>query len=420
MKSLFKPIMLIATVMILTVVTSCSNDDDSGTTLPPPNEIVTEEDLAAYLSNLVTAEEIPGFSVSVAARNQLLFQQSFGYANIEEQTPYSNTTVNSIASISKTFIAAATVKAISQGYFTLDTNIKDLLPIEITNPKRPEHDIKIKHLVTHTSGIVDVIETYVATNYYILPNEDIHTSVAEIMINELGIQQREPVTLEAYLAAFFEEDGEFYSLDTFLDAAPGEQWQYSNIGASLMSFIIEHVTGQSFDDYVMEHILNPLQMTHSTYNLYDVNLSNMATQYLDASRPFPRYGNHSYAEGSMYTTNNDLGNYLLEMMRGKRGENASLFSTEYFDLLFQERLDTGMIPIEFAENQGIFWFTNNESLLHAGNSLGVSSDLQIKKDGSSGYIIVTNMDGTFNQNYPKWERTKQLIADAIHQFISNN
>ncbi|WP_298421808.1 serine hydrolase domain-containing protein [uncultured Kordia sp.] len=399
---------------------SCSSDDDTTITTPTVNTIETAEELSTYLENLVQTNDIPGFSVSVALENSIAYQKSFGYANIATVTPYTNQTVNSIASISKTFVGAATAKAIEQGYFTLETNINELLPIEINNPKQPSSPIKIKHLVTHTSGIVDIPSVYLANNYYILPGENSTTEAATILMNGIGIQQSEKVALDEYLAEIFLEDGELYSLDNYLDAAPGEEWMYSNTGTGLLSYIIEYVSDTSFDGYVKTNILNPLQMSNTTYDIYEVNTSNLATLYLNPNSSLPRYGNHSYAEGSIHTTNEDLGNYLLDMMRGARGESAVLFSPEYYNLLFNENLESGIVPNSFAENHGLFWYMKDDNLMHGGNSIGISSHLQLKQNGASGFFIITNMDGTFTENNPKWESVKNQISNAIQQFINNN
>ncbi|MDO6596619.1 serine hydrolase domain-containing protein [Oceanihabitans sp. 2_MG-2023] len=405
--------------LIITFITSCTNDDDTVQDLTPTG-IETSAQLTTYLENLATTSDVPGFSVNVNIGNSVAFNQSFGYANLANQIPYTNQTVNNLASVSKTFVGAAAAKAIEQGLFTLETHINDLLPITINNPKQPTGKIKIKHLVTHTSGIVDVPETYIATNYYIRLGEDTTTNIGNILVNNLGMQQMEQVDLDDYLLEIFDADGDLYNLDNYLDAMPGEVWAYSNDATSLLGYIIEYVSGESFDDYVANNILNPLQMTNTTFDIEAVDFQTVATLYYNTNSPFPRYGNHGYVEGGLYSTSDDMSNYLLDMMKGARGEGSILFSQEYYDLLFHEQLETGLVPSDFAENHGLFWYMKNGSLVHGGNSLGVSTHIQLKKDGSSGYFIISNMDGTFTGNESKWEEVKALISSAIEQYISNN
>lgn len=411
--------MVVCLLCTATIFSSCSSDDDASNSNPTPTGITTTEELSQYLENVLDTNDVPGFSVNVSMGSEIVFHESFGYANIASQTPYTNQTINNMASLSKTFVGAATAKAIEQGLFTLETNINDLLPISIINPKQPTGAIKIKHLVTHTSGIVDVPSTYIASNYYILPGEDVTTTTGSIMVNDLGIQQMEQVDLDEYLLEIFHEDGLLYNLDNYLDTLPGETWAYSNDATSLLGYIIEYTSGQSFDTYVANYVLSPLQMHNSTFDIEEVDFQTMAMQYLNPSSPFPRYGNHGYVEGGLYTNSDDLSQYLLDMLRGVRGESSVLFATEYYDLLFDEQLTDGIVPTGFAENHGLFWYMKDGSIMHGGNSLGVSTYIELKADGSSGFYIITNMDGTFTQSGDKWETLKSLISQAIAQFVAN-
>ncbi len=420
MIKLIRPVPRLALMMLLTLITSCSNDDDSTTTTPIAIDIQTEADLTAYFNEIINSREIPGFAVNIAKNNSIDYQQAFGFENIQEEQLFSNQSVINIASVSKTYVAAAVVKAIEQGYFTLDTPINDLLPIDIINLKKPDAVIKVKHLVSHTSGIVDDPNTYIATNYFILPGQNLSTNGAGILTNTLGIQVSNPVSLEDYLSEYFTDNGVLYGDTNFSDTTPGDAWSYSNVATSLMGFIIEVVTGEDFASYVKSNIIEPLQMTETTFNILEVDLQQSAIPYLDKNTPLPFYGNHGYPEGSIHSTNTDMGAYLLDMTMGIKGQSNTLFDSEYYELLFTEQLETGIVPDFFAENHGIYWYKKGDRWSHGGNSLGVSSYIELKEDGSSGFSIITNMDGTFSANSPKWEAVLQLIKEGIQEYIRNH
>jgi CubicO group peptidase (beta-lactamase class C family) len=108
------------------------------------------DSLDLNLTELYKKSNLPGFSLSIVDNNNILYQKCFGFANKETQIPYSNKTIQPIASISKTFIAVSVMKAIEMGYFTMETNINDILPFQVVNPHFPDESLKIKHLVTHT------------------------------------------------------------------------------------------------------------------------------------------------------------------------------------------------------------------------------------------------------------------------------
>ncbi|RTE53847.1 class A beta-lactamase-related serine hydrolase [Arenibacter aquaticus] len=401
---------------IALALTSCSTNDD-GIGISEPSSIKNTNDLDAYLGELVQTTAVPGMAISIVKGNSIVYQKSFGYANIQNQLAYTNETINSIASVSKTFVGAAVAKAIEQGYFTLETEINDILPIDVVNPKQPNGTIKIKHLVTHTSGLLDVPEVYLAYNYHILPEEDIATAGADLLMNEIGIEQRESYSLEEFLSAYFLEDGDLYSLNNFADTPPGSSWSYSNLATGLTGYIIETVTGQSFDDYVKENILQPLQMNSSTYDILEINTDEMAMRYINEDTPLPIYANDSYPEGSMYTTNGDMGKYLLNMVKGIRGESTALFSSDSYNLLFAPLLADGTVPQDFAENHGLFWYSQDGKVLHGGNSFGVSTHMEIDQSGTSGYVLMTNMDAAFNGNLQKYLTVKIKVANAISEFL---
>ncbi|WP_109299978.1 serine hydrolase [Aquimarina sp. AU474] len=407
-------------ILLAAFTMACSNDDDALSEIPSPSEIQTQEDLTSYLQQVLDAKEVAGFAVTLVKNNSVTYSNAFGLKNIEQDEIFSNQTVINIASLSKTYVAAATAKAIEQGYFTLDTPINQLLPVDIVNLKNPEAIITVKHLVTHTSGIIDDANTYITTNYFVLPNQDMSTPGADILVNQLGLSITNPVPLEEYLAEYFVEDGELYGEANFIDVVPGSTWSYSNVATSLMGFVIESATEIDFATYVQSNIIKPLQMNNTTFNVLEVDFAQTAVPYLDRNTPLPFYGNHGYPEGSIHTTNNDLSNYLLDMVKGIKGQSNTLFPNEYYQLLFTEQLEDNITPDFFADNHGIYWYKKNNNWSHGGNSLGVSSHIQIEADGSYGFSIIANVDATFSDNTPKWEEVLQLVTQGIQEYIQNS
>ncbi len=403
-------------VLVLVVFTiSMGCNDDSDVVGSSPNAPNTPAELTASLEQILDATEVPGFAVSVVHNDAVVYQEAFGYADLDQRIAYTNTTVQHIASISKTFVGAAVVKAIEQGYFSLDTDINDLLPVTLVNPKRPDATIQVRHLVTHTSGLLDKPETYLSENYYILPGENVGTRGAEMLQDGLGIEQRGARPLEDFLAEYYLDDGDLYSLENFAATAPGTSWAYSNVATGLMGYLIEQATGQPFATYVKAEILAPLGMHASTYDVAEVSAANLAVGYFDKDTPFPRYGNDSYPEGSIFTTNADLGRYLLDMAQGIRGQSTTLFSADSYALLFGDLLPTGLVPDGFADNHGVFWYRDGDTFAHGGNSFGVSTHLQLATSGASGYFLLTNMDATFDQ--AAWGDVASRIDAAIARFV---
>ena len=405
-------------IILFLIILSCEKDDNL-TPDPNPGTISTPAELTAALADIYDGSDAPGFAVSVIENGALLYQQSFGQANLEDSKVYTNQTTQPIGSISKTFVAAAIVKAIEQGHFTLETDINDILPVEVKNPKQPNAVIQVKHLVTHTSGLLDNDEAYIQA-YHVLLGEDLSTEGAQLLTNGFGVQQREPIPLEEFLAEYYLDDGSLYRMDNFASTAPGSTWNYSNIATSLAAYLVEAATGTPFKAYVTTHILQPLGMTQTAYDVADLNPANAAKLYWDKSTPLPRYANDSYPDGSIHTCNEDLAKYLMDMMKGAKGQSATLFSKQAYAMLFDALLPDGKIPAGVGENQGVFWFLEDNLIRHDGSDPGTTCNLIIDKTSDSGYLLMTNMDASTDEHGDAYFQLAGKINNAIAEFILNN
>ena len=413
------PIFLAIIIVLFSLtISSCEKDNENNPT-PNPPLISTPAELTTALTEIYSKSKVPGFAVSIVKNEAILYQNAFGKANIASNKSYTNQTTQPIGSISKTFVAAAIVKAIDQGYFTLETDINDILPVEIENPKQPDEIIQVKHLVTHTSGLIDNYEGYLQA-YYIMPGEDLSTEGAQLLLNGFDVQQREGIPLEDFLAEYYLEDGDLYSLDNFASATPGTTWNYSNIAASLAAYLVEAATETPFKEYVTTNILQPLGMNNTAYDLADLSPANVATLYWDEHTPLPKYGNDSYPDGSINTSNEDLAKYLMDMMKGAKGQSTTLFSKEGYDLLFEALLPQGKVPLGLAENEGVFWFLDNGDIKHDGSDPGTTCNLQFDKNGDSGYLLLTNMDASTDEHGIDYVQLAGQVHSVIEAFIQNN
>lgn len=391
---------------------SCSKDD-------PIEDIKTSSDLRSVLEDIHDDSEAPGFAVSVIKNDELLFQEAFGKANIDNDIAYTNQTTQAIGSISKTFVGAAVVKAIEGGYFDLETDINDILPFEVKNPNQPNAVIKVRHLVTHTSGLLDDFNTYIQA-YHILPGEDLSAEGSELLIDLFEIEQRETVNLGDFLSEYYLETGEFYNEDNYLDGTPGTIWNYSNIASSLTAYLVESATGIPFKEYVSSNILEPLGMTHSAYDLSALDSENIARLYWDKNTPLPNYANDSYPDGSINTSNEDLAKYLKDMMKGVRGLTNTLFSETGYEMLFSPLLTEGLMHPAVGDNQGIFWVLEDGEIKHDGSDPGTTCNMLFNETGTAGYLLLTNMDASTDEHETEYFDLAVEVHNAILEFIENN
>ena len=253
-------------------------------------------------------------SALVSENGKVIFKKGYGSANMEWNIPNQPDTKFRLGSISKQFTAFLLVKLAEDGKLKLDVPITTYLP---DYPKANGDKITIHHLLTHTSGI---------PNYTSAPN----------FFKE---KSRNPYSPEEFVKTFSSLPLEF---------TPGEKFNYSNSGYFLLGYIIEKVSGKTYEQYLQETILTPLKMVNTGYDHSDVILKNRAagyekqgkkivnSAYLDMSIP--------YAAGSLYSTVEDL--YIWDQAL----YTTKLLSEKSMESLFKPYIKAG------GGSYGYGWF----------------------------------------------------------------
>lgn len=194
-----------------------------GQTLSTENE--------AFIDSLVMAaypDTMPGISVLISKGGKTIYSKAFGIADMEQNKILRPQNVFAIGSMSKQITAIAALMLIQEGKLNLNDDIRKFFPDYNTYGK----SITLENLLTHTSGI---------------------PSYTEMKSFPQMIQiDKTPEEI----------------LNTFKDSAllfdPGTNWSYSNSGFMLMAYIVEKVSGMSFNDFLKEKIFHPLGM-NDTY-----------------------------------------------------------------------------------------------------------------------------------------------------------
>ncbi len=324
------------------------------------------------LNEIQKKSDFPGFAVAVVNEKGILYQKGFGYADMEKKIPFTPETSQPIGSVSKTFIGVALMKAIDDGKLTLETNISDILPFKIYNPNFPKREIKIKHLVTHTSGIID--------------REEIYES-SYIKAKKSG------VSLNEFFSDYLTPKGKFYDAKNFSRDEAGTNYQYSNIASALAAYVIEVKTGMPFDDYTRKFIFKPLRMKNTGW-FYD-DVKNQAVLYDENKKPLEIYSLTTYPDGGLRTTVTDLSKYMFEVIKGSQG-NSKFLSKKSFEIMFRGQFDEKDVPknLNLAKiNRAVFWETKPGGTIgHNGSDPGVTTFFYFNEKTKTGRIFITNAD----------------------------
>ena len=208
--------------------------------------------------------------VLVAKDGKVLLSKAYGMANVELDVPNKSNTKFRIGSITKSFTAMAILQLQEMGLL----NLQDPLSKYISDYPNGD-EITISHLLRHTSGIPHDVPDY----------------------KNLKIKSH---TLEERIALF---------KNLPLAFKPGEKEFYSDSGYILLTYIIEKVSGKKYEEFLQEHIFDPLDMKDTGYDSYKRIIKNRALGYIvDGELSNADYINMSYESGcgALYSTVEDL------------------------------------------------------------------------------------------------------------------
>ena len=196
-----------------------------------------------WLDFQVYFKELPGIAVGIFVEDEIIFQKEYGYANLEDKTKLNNQHLFRIASHSKLFTASAIMKLYHEEKLSIDDKISKHLPWFSSEKDENLQQVRIRHLLTHTSGMTRDGKTG-------------HWSTLEFP----GIEEIKSQTFEGI--SFFETS---------------ELFKYSNFGYTVLGQVIEAVSGQSYADYIQKEILDPLEMKNTVVDIDETNLPRHAT-----------------------------------------------------------------------------------------------------------------------------------------------
>lgn len=371
---------------------------------------VGAQNCAAILTDTLTKHfeksDLPGFSVAIVNENGTVYQKGFGYANKRTKKPFEPTTMEKIGSVSKTVVGLALVKAIQDGKLTLDTKINDLIPFQIHHPYFKDTPITVRHLVTHTSGILDTKhygKTYV--NDYGKTSIQDENLEKETNIHQdfLGfISSHEKISLKDFLFKILNSKGKWYKKKNFLKAKPGTQKEYANLNAALAAYLVELATGIPFETYTQTKIFNPLGMKNTAWHIEEQHQDLLATGYFPMGKLVPRYHLITYPDGGLHSNAVDLSLFLGEMIKAYNG-NSEYLPYEYAQIL---------LPGDTDENRA-FWGLGkiSRNIGHGGSDPGVQTDIQFNADSKIGRVILTNVNAEDNEElYAQYRVIHQILA----------
>ena len=324
------------------------------------------EELEAFMDGLMAAHmeefKFVGAAISIVKDGELLLSKGYGYADPQQRIPVDpEYTLFRPGSVSKLFTWTAVMQLVEQGKINLHADVNEYLDFEIppcaARPGQQPQPITMAHLLTHTPGFEDRGE-----GLFVLEKEQL-------------------LSLEDYLK-------------NYLPARvfpPGMVLAYSNYGTSLAGYIVERVSGQLFEDYVEQHIFNPLGMERSTFRQPpELPDGELARAYNFAAGEYHE-GSFEYISGrpagSMSSTAADMAGFMIAHLQQGAYNGARILQEETAREMHRQQfahhpmLD-GM-TYGFIENT----FNGRPVLTHGGDTFLFHSGLYLLPEEGLGLFV---------------------------------
>jgi CubicO group peptidase (beta-lactamase class C family) len=348
------------------------------------------DDLKHEIVKVISKHKVVGFQLALNTATQNVWTMNYGLASVANNVDVDDTTLFRIASISKTVTAVAAMQLVEQGKLDLNVPIMTYIPeIEITNYWRDSSPITLLHLLEHTAGFDD-------------------NHLLEYVVDGSSMSSKEAL--------------DFHPHTRTSRYPPGLFMSYANIGPTLIAYLVEKITGLTFEQYVQKFIFEPLDMSHSGYFFSDHVKQNLATGYIRAN------GEQSIAEpefikdrasGAIMSNAGDMANFQSMLINlGSFQELQILKPSSIKRMSITE--STLAAKAGWQDGYGKFMITqgslSEKWLGHNGEMNGYLSAMWHNPARSAGYLFFSNSNG--DSAYKADREINNLLREFINKHFA--
>ena len=337
---------------------------------------------------------VPSLAVAVALNGEILWEEGFGWADRENRVPANEHTMYSLASISKPITATGIMILKERGELDLDRPINEYLgdaklKAWVGNPD----EATVRRVANHSSGL--------PLHYHFFHEDEPYQRPA---INE---------TIRRY---------------GNLVTAPGEKYQYANLGYGILDYVISRLSSKSYPDFMREEVFLPLDMTHTSVNIGLRLKKYQAVRYGSDGLPIPFYDFDHPGASAVFSSAHDLLRFGMFHLKTHLSDQKAILSDETIDEMQQPIYEvsdslceskTSTADISNGNGYGIGWRINDNemgyrSVRHSGGMGGVSTVLVLIPTEKLAVVALANSSSPLPDQI-----SKEILSVMLPEYAKN-
>ncbi|MEO7366955.1 MAG: serine hydrolase [Gemmatimonadaceae bacterium] len=337
---------------------------------PRPATVAAEAsyvDVAAFLERVINAEmrdkQLPAVSIALVDRDRIVWARGFGEANPVHHVAATAETVYRVGSVSKLFTDIGIMQLVEKGRVSLDAPVSKYIPD--FHPSNPFGDpITLRELTSHRAGLM---REPPRGNYFDSLSPSLRTTVTSMN-------------------------------STSLIYPPGTHTKYSNAGIATVGYVLERVGGERFPSYLAKHVLAPLGMEESAFELTPALKPRLAVGYMwtydGRTFPAPGFQLGESPAGSLYTTVTDLGRFMSAMFSRGQGVSGRVLLPKTLESMWIPQFAPAGTRTGYGIGFRVDTLDGYRTVEHGGAIYGFATQASMLPDEGLGVVVVTTLDAT--------------------------
>ena len=337
--------------------------------------------IEALVTKTMTEVGIPGLALGIVMDGKIAYTQGFGVERIGSDKPVTPHTIFGTGSIGKTAVATAIMQLVEAGKVDLDKPVTDYLPYFKLADER-YRDITVYHLVTHRSGLPEVTDWY--------PPAEFDDGVLERYVRNFG--------------------------DIQLESAPGEKFAYAGRGYIVLADIIAKASGQTFEAYLQENIVDPLGMKETILMPLEAEQARIAAPHLRKEGKIVaaeriEYRRQTSPTGTFYFSITDMARYFAAHLHRGEFEGVRILPNAAYDAMWEPISDIGKgLQADF----GMGWVIGDIEGHYVINFFGIEDGFEagmiLAPDEQIAVVMSSNYFDWNEFNMRAWESTVEIMG----------